>query len=56
MMIIILYMFLNCWCMLINLLNVIMIIYNYILDLSIILVNVKLRILNLWWVWDLGIF
>lgn len=54
MMIIILYMFLNCWCMLINLLNVIMIIYDYVFDLSII--NVKLRILNLWWVRDLGIF
>lgn len=54
MMIIILYMFLNCWCMLINLLNVIMIIYDYVFDLSII--NVKLRILDVWWVWDLGIF
>lgn len=48
------YMFLNCWCMLINLLNVIMIIYNYTFDLS--TINVKLRISDAWRAWDLGIF
>lgn len=47
-------MFLNCWCMLINLLNVIMIIYDYAFDLS--TINVKLRISNSWRAWDLGIF